>query len=58
VTALQGILYNIHPTNGDHEFGPLLASVLMTVQAVLGLLYVIRSGEFPEGTPVAPHNNH
>jgi hypothetical protein len=58
VTALQGILYNIHPTNGDYEFGPLMASVLMTAQAVLGLLYVIRSGEFPEGhAPVTPPNN-
>jgi hypothetical protein len=56
VTALQGILYNMQPTNGDYEFGPLTASVFMTIQAVLGLLYVIRSGEFPEGTPV-PHNN-
>lgn len=59
VTTLQGILYNVHPTNGDYEFGPLMASAFMTVQAVLGLLYMIRSGEFPEGqASAAPRNNH
>jgi hypothetical protein len=56
VTALQGILYNMHPTNGDYEFGPLTASLFMAVQAGLGLLCVVRSGEFPEGQPAAPHN--
>ena len=57
VTALQGILYNLRPTNGDYEFGPMTAAILMTVQAVLGLLYIVRSGEFPEGHPVTPNQN-
>jgi hypothetical protein len=26
VAILQGVLYNLHPVNGDYEFGPLLAA--------------------------------
>jgi len=46
VAILQGVLYNLHPTNGDYEFGPLMAATLMTIQATLGLILVARSGEF------------
>jgi len=47
VAILQGVLYNLHPTNGDYEFGPLLAATLMSTQATIGLVYAARSGEFP-----------
>ena len=46
VAILQGVLYNLAPTNGDYELGPLMAATLMTTQATLGLIYVARSGEF------------
>ena len=46
VAILQGVLYNLHPTNGDYEFGPLMAATLMATQATLGLIQVARSGEF------------
>lgn len=45
VAILQGVLYNLHPINGDYEFGPLLAATLMTTQATIGLVYAARSGE-------------
>lgn len=44
--TLQGILYNLHPRNGDYEFGPLMAAVLMGTQAAVGLIYAARNGEF------------
>lgn len=44
VAILQGVLYNLHPINGDYEFGPLLAATLMTTQATIGLVYAARSG--------------
>jgi len=47
VAILQGVLYNLHPTNGDYEFGPLLAATLMSTQATIGLVYAARSGELP-----------
>jgi hypothetical protein len=47
VAILQGVLYNLNPTNGDYEFGPLLAATLMSTQATIGLVYAARSGEFP-----------
>ena len=46
VAILQGVLYNLHPINGDYEFGPLLAATLMTTQATLGLVYAARKPEF------------
>ena len=48
VAILQGALYNLHPVNGDYEFGPLLAATLMTTQATLGLVHAARSWEFPQ----------
>jgi hypothetical protein len=45
VSILQGVLYNLHPINGDFELGPLLAATLMTTQATIGLVYAARSGE-------------
>ena len=46
VAILQGVLYNLHPINGDYEFGPLLAATLMTTQATIGLVYAARSDGF------------
>ena len=46
VAILQGVLYNLHPINGDFEFGPLMAATLMTTQATLGLVFAARSKEF------------
>ncbi|MDP9204747.1 MAG: hypothetical protein M3P12_04705 [Gemmatimonadota bacterium] len=46
LAILQGVLYNLQPTNGDYEFGPLMAATLMTTQATLGLIFAARSGEF------------
>jgi hypothetical protein len=46
VAILQGVLYNLHPINGDYEFGPLLAATFMTTQASLGLIYAARNWEF------------
>jgi hypothetical protein len=44
---LQGVLYNLHPINGDFEFGPLLAATFMTTQATIGLVSAARSWELP-----------
>jgi preprotein translocase subunit SecY len=46
VSILQGVLYNLHPVNGDYEFGPLLAATFMTTQAAIGLVYAARSDGF------------
>lgn len=46
VAILQGVVYNLRPTNGDYEFGPLMAATLMTTQATIGLIFAARSGEF------------
>ncbi len=46
VATLQGVLYNLQPTNGDYEWGPLMAATLMTTQATLGLIFAARSKEF------------
>jgi hypothetical protein len=43
VAILQGVLYNLHPINGDYEFGPLTAATLMTTQATIGLVYAARN---------------
>ena len=45
VAILQGVIYNLNPTNGDYEWGPLMAATLMTTQATLGLIFAARSGE-------------
>lgn len=46
VAILQGVIYNLNPTNGDYEFGPLMAATLMTTQATIGLIFAARSQEF------------
>jgi hypothetical protein len=46
VAILQGVLYNLHPVNGDYEFGPLLAATLMATQATIGLVQAARSNGF------------
>lgn len=40
--AIQGFLYNLHPRNGDQEFGPLMAAMLFAMHAVVGLIYEAR----------------
>jgi len=50
LAILQGVIYNLNPTNGDYEFGPLMAATLMTTQATIGLIFAARSPEFG-----APH---
>jgi hypothetical protein len=47
VAILQGVLYNLHPVNGDYEFGPLLAATFMTTQATIGLVSAARNWELP-----------
>ena len=47
IATVQAVLYNLHPKNGDFEFGPLIAAMLMTLQACAGLLYAIRAGLLP-----------
>ena len=46
LAILQGVVYNLQPTNGDYEFGPLLAATLMTTQATIGLIFAARSDGF------------
>lgn len=46
LAILQGVIYNLNPTNGDYEFGPLMAATLMTTQATIGLIFAARSQEF------------
>ena len=46
LAILQGVIYNLNPTNGDYEFGPLMAATLMTTQATIGLIFAARSPEF------------
>ena len=45
--TVHGILYNLQPVNGDQEFGPLTAAVLMGTQAALGLAYAARAQRSP-----------
>ena len=45
VAILHGVIYNLNPTNGDYEWGPLMAATLLTTQATLGLIFAARSGE-------------
>ena len=45
VAILQGVIYNLNPTNGDYEWGPLMAATFLTTQATLGLIFAARSGE-------------
>jgi hypothetical protein len=46
LAIIHGVIYNLNPTNGDYEWGPLMAATLMTTQATLGLIYAAHSGEF------------
>ena len=46
LAILQGVIYNLNPTNGDYEFGPLMAATLMTTQATIGLVFAALSPEF------------
>ena len=46
LAILQGVIYNLHPINGDYEFGPLTAATLMTTQATIGLIFAARSPGF------------
>jgi hypothetical protein len=46
LAIIQGVIYNLNPTNGDYEWGPLMAATLMSTQATLGLICAARSGEF------------
>ncbi len=39
LAAVQGFFYNLHPRNGDYEFGPMGLGIFMAVQAIVGLLY-------------------
>jgi hypothetical protein len=46
LAIIQGVIYNLNPTNGDFEWGPLTAATLLATQATIGLIYAARSGEF------------
>ena len=46
LAILQGVIYNLNPTNGDYEWGPLMAATLLTTQATLGLIFTARNNEF------------
>jgi hypothetical protein len=46
VAIFQGVVYNLHPVNGDYEFGPLTAATLMSTHATLGLIFAARSRRF------------
>lgn len=41
--TIQGILYNLYPRNGDQEFGPMTAAMLIGVHGAIGLLYAARN---------------
>jgi hypothetical protein len=49
LAIFHGVIYNLNPTNGDYEWGPLMAATLMTTQATLGLIFAARSAEFAVG---------
>jgi cytochrome b561 len=40
---VQGFLYNMHPRNGDYEFGPMGLGVFMAAHAIVGLTYASSS---------------
>jgi hypothetical protein len=44
IAIIQGVIYNLNPTNGDYEWGPLMAATLMTTHATIGLVYAAQSG--------------
>lgn len=39
LAVLQGFFYNLHPRNGDYEFGPMGLGIFMAAQAIVGLVY-------------------
>ena len=43
---VQGFLYNMHPRNGDYEFGPMGLGVFMAAHAIIGLMYASSSSAF------------
>jgi hypothetical protein len=43
VAIIQGVIYNLNPTNGDYEWGPLMAATLMSTQATIGLIFAART---------------
>jgi hypothetical protein len=45
LAVANGVLYNLHPRNGDFEFLPMSLGVLMVTQAALALLYAAGGGE-------------
>ena len=45
LAVANGVLYNLHPRNGDFEFFPMSLGVLMITQAALALLYASQRGE-------------
>ena len=45
--TVHGILYNLQPVNGDQEFGPLTAAILVGTHAALGLVYTARDQRSP-----------
>ena len=42
LAVANGVLYNLHPRNGDIELAPMSLGVLMLAQAALALLYASR----------------
>ena len=45
LAVANGVLYNLHPRNGDYEFLPMSLGVLMVTQAAIALLHAAGSGE-------------
>lgn len=40
IAVLQGVLYNLHPRNGDHEFLPMTGGALLAGHAAATLAYL------------------
>ncbi|MDQ3697006.1 MAG: hypothetical protein M3373_03125 [Gemmatimonadota bacterium] len=51
IAASTGVLYNLNPRNGDHEFGPMMLGAIMFVQAALALAFAARTEELEATRP-------
>ena len=53
LAVVQGVFYNLHPRNGDFEFGPMGLGIFMAAQAIVGLVYATSVSSAPSARRTA-----
>lgn len=43
LAVLSGVIYNLHPKNGDYELAPMSMGIIMFGLAALSILYAVRT---------------